>query len=141
MRSNTVRASEMLRNGNFTCVVTNGEIFHTSTERGVKPLLSWLDDKVDVKGFCAADKVVGKAAAFLYVLLGVAEVYADVISKASVEVFEKYGVDYHYETLVDAIRNRTNTGCCPMEQATKNVNSPNDAYNVIKETLKKLSSV
>lgn len=131
----------MLKNGNFTCVVTNGEIFHTSSERGVKPLLLWLDDNVDMNDYCAADKVVGKAAAFLYVLLGVAEVYGGVISKASVEVFEKYGVEYHYDTLVDAIRNRTNTGYCPMEQAVKNVTDPNDAYNVIKEALQKLSSV
>lgn len=141
MKNNTFIALEMLKNGNFTCVATNGEMFHTSTKKGVKPLLSWFDDKVDVNDFCAADKVVGKAAAFLYVLLGVTEVYACVISKASTEVFEKYGVEYYYDTLVDAIRNRTNTGYCPMEQAVKNVNIPDDAYIVIKETLQKLSSV
>lgn len=59
----------------------------TSTERGVKPLLQWLDGENSVKGFSAVDKVVGRAAAFLYVLLEVKEVYAGVMSEGAAHYF------------------------------------------------------
>ncbi len=138
MKDNLLKAREMLKNGGYTCVITNGDNFYTSAERGVKPLLSWYDSKLDVKGYVAADKVVGKAAAFIYVLLGVSCVYADVMSKGAAEVFEEYGIDYLYTTLTDAIINRTNTGFCPMEQAVRDITVPTDAPDVIKQALKKL---
>lgn len=42
-----------------------GSTIYISTERGVKPLIDRIDDGTDLQGFSAADKVVGKAAAFL----------------------------------------------------------------------------
>lgn len=138
MQNNLKKAKELLKSGNYTCVVTNGEEVFTSTDRGVKPLLSWLDDGKNFDGFVVVDKVVGKAAAYIYVLLKVPCVYADVMSKKAVEVFENYGIEYSYGNLVDAIRNRSNTGYCPMEQAVSDISSPLDAITAIKETLKKL---
>jgi len=138
MKNNLAKAKELLKSGNYTCVVTNGKDVFTSTDRGVKPLLSWFDDGEDFADFVVADKVVGKAAAYIYVLLKVSYVYADVMSKKATEVFEKWGVDYSGGVLVDAIRNRTNTGYCPMEQAVADISSPSDAITAIKETLNKL---
>ena len=83
MDRNLVYAKELLEKENFTCVLWYGEHLYTSRERGVKPLLEWLDQGLDLSSFSAADKVVGKAAAFLYVLLGVSRVYASVISEAA----------------------------------------------------------
>ncbi|MBR5273199.1 MAG: DUF1893 domain-containing protein [Clostridia bacterium] len=138
--SNIIKAKEILNSGKYTCVLVDGDSVYTSTERGVKPLLTWLDDVIYLKGYSAADKVVGKAAAFLYVLLGVEEVYASVISKPSVEVFQTYGIKFSYDTLVDAIKNRTDTGFCPMEQAVKDISSPSNALKAVKETLKNLNT-
>ena len=140
METNLTKAKELLKSGNYTCVVTNGEDVFTSTERGVKPLLSWFDDGEDFSGFVVADKVVGKAAAFIYVLFGVSHVYADIMSEKATDVFEKYDVEYTYGILVDAIKNRTNTGYCPMEQAVINISSPFDAVTAIEETLEKLTT-
>lgn len=139
MQSNLKRAKELLSSSNYTCVVTNGDNVLTSIERGVKPLLSWFDSGYSFKGYCAADKVVGRAAAYLYVVLGIDFVYADVMSKKAAEVLEEHAIDYSYGTLVDAIINRTNTGFCPMEQAVSEIFSPSDAITAIRETLKRLS--
>ena len=68
------RAREIFDSGDYTCVLCKGEVTLTSTERGVKPLLNWLDGENVLKGFSAADKVVGRAAAFLYILMEVKEV-------------------------------------------------------------------
>ena len=92
MNSNLTRAIEQLNSGVCTCVLCKEDIVCTSTERGVKPLLNWLDRGVDLHGFSAADKVVGKAAAFLYVLLGVKEVYAPVMSESAIYTLAGNGV-------------------------------------------------
>lgn len=85
MKTDAERAMEQLAVGGWTAVLCrDGELF-VSRERGVKPLLDWLDSGRDFRGFSAADKVVGKAAAFLYVLLGVREVRAPVMSGGAAE--------------------------------------------------------
>lgn len=137
--SNINKAKEILQNGGFTCVLTDGEKLFTSNKRGVAPLLEWYDSGNCFKNFSAADKVVGKAAAFLYVLLGVKEVFALVISKAALSVFEDYKIPVEYAELVPAIKNRTNTGFCPMESATKDVENPQKAVEVVKNKLRELS--
>ena len=132
MKTDLKKAAELLRGGDYTCVLYRGDTIYKSHERGVKPLLQWLDNGTDLKGFSAADKVVGKAAAFLYVLLGVCEVYAPVMSKAAAEVLKKNGVRPQYDTLADRIQNRTGTGLCPMEQAVFDEQDPKEALKIIK---------
>lgn len=122
----------VLNSGPYTCVACRGDVIHTSTERGVKPLLDWLDNKIDLKGFSAADKVVGKAAAFLYVLLGAAEVYAPVMSESAIDTLAGNGVQPYFKQSVKHIINRTGTGFCPMEEAVMDITEPAAAVTAIK---------
>lgn len=138
MNDNLKKAAELLRNGNYTFAASDGENVIISSERGVKPLLELLDGRENLHGFSAADKVIGKAAAFLYVLLKPDEIYTGVISKPALEVLKKYGVKIQYDLLTEAIRNRVNTGFCPMETAVKNTEDPGDALVLIRETLFKI---
>ena len=71
---NLLKAQHFLESGNHTCVVCKEDSIYTTSQRGVAPLLNWLDDGVDLKGYSAADRVVGRGAAFLYCLLGVKEI-------------------------------------------------------------------
>lgn len=139
MNKNLEKAKELLVTEELTCCFTDGERIYKSKDRGVKPLLFYLDEGIDPTGICAADKVIGKAAAFLYVLLGIKCIYADVISEKALEVFKKYSVDISYSTCVPAIRNRTDTGFCPMETAVGSIDEPAQALLAIKEKLKELS--
>lgn len=137
MNQNTLKAKELLQSRECTCVLVKDNSIYESCERGVKPLLQWLESNTDLNGYSAADKVVGRAAAYLYVLMGIKEIYADVISEPSLAVLRKYGIKVTYGLLVNAIRNRTNTGFCPMEQATMNSDTPQEALNAIKSALAK----
>ena len=121
-----------------TCAMIKGETLLRSTRRGVAPLLEWLQSGADCRGAFAADKVVGKAAAYLYVLLNVREVYAKVLSEAAEEVFLRFGIPYTYESRVAAIRNRDGTGFCPMEQAVWDTKEPQKAYEQILQKLEEL---
>ena len=92
MKNDLDKARSLLGTGAYTCVVCRADRVYTATERGVKPLLSWLDNRTDLTGFSAADRVVGRATAFLYCLLGVKEVYAKVMSKPAAEVLVSGGL-------------------------------------------------
>ena len=100
MKGDWERAAGLLAARGYTCVLCKGEKVYTSTARGVGPLIRWLDEKTDLNGFCAADKVVGKAAAALYVLLGVAAVYAPVMSGMAVQMLEEHGIEVRYDQCV-----------------------------------------
>ena len=133
------KAREMLTQGGYTCVVCHGEEIITDHRRGVRPLLEFLEQPRDWSCFCAADKVVGKAAAFLYQLLGVRALYAQVVSEPAAAVLQEAGIDLAYGTLVPAIRNRTDTGFCPMETAVWEITKPDEALPVLKTTLDNLT--
>lgn len=135
MNKDLTEAKNRLIEGGYTCVVMKNEQIYTSMERGVKPLLTWLDDGVDLQGYSAADKVIGKGAAMLYVLLGVKEIYATVISEPAKATLEQYGIEVSYDQCVEGIRNRTHTGPCPMEDAVKGIDNPEEALQAIRDKL------
>ncbi len=133
------RAIELL-NGHkeYTCVFVKRETVFTSTRNGIAPLLSFVEEGKDVSSFSVADRIVGKAASLLYVDLKIEEVYGEVMSFRGKEILEKYRIPYSYKNLVEGIRNRTNTGSCPMEMAVKDIEDPSQASKILKETIDKL---
>lgn len=135
MKNDTMKARALLEAEGYTCVVCRETVMHTAMERGVKPLLNWLDSDLDLKGFCAADKVVGRATAFLYCLLGVQEVYAHVMSRPAAEVLASHGISSYAEVLTDGIINRKGTGPCPFEAAVMEIRDAGEALEAIRNKL------
>lgn len=131
-------AKRILTAQDLTCVLYHNGEQRCSTQRGVAPLLQWLDDEHSYQGFSAADRVVGNGAAYLYVLLGVKAVYGAVISESALQTLRQYGIAVLYDTLTPAIQNRTKTGLCPIEQAIAGVSSPDDALTAIRTRLQSL---
>lgn len=132
-------AREILEEKGYTCVLKKGDTIHTATERGVKPLVRWLTEGIDVRGFSAADKVVGKATAYLYVLLGVKEVYAHIMSASAREVLARHGITAVQGKLVENIINRQGTGICPFEAAVLDIHSPEAALTAIREKMQEMN--
>ena len=126
------KARNLLDTGNYTCVVCRGDTVFTTTQRGVAPLLTWLDSKTDLTGFSAADRVVGRGAAFLYCLLGVKEVYAHVMSNPAAEVLRAHGIHVSANRFVEGIVNRQGTGPCPFEAAVMDIRDPEEALIAIR---------
>ena len=132
------RAKARLAEGDCTLAVCRGEQMYTDTRRGVAPLLAMLDSGKDFSGFSAADKVVGKAAAFLYLRLGVVTVYAAVMSRPAYDLLNSHGVSAFCDTLAEAIRNRAGDGFCPMETVTRELSDPLEAETAIRARLAEL---
>ena len=138
MDNNLLKARKLLLSGDYTCVVCREETVYTTTHRGVAPLLNWLDEGLDLTDFSAADRVVGRGAAFLYCLLGVKEVYALVMSRPAAEVLQSHGILADAGTFVEGIINRTGTGPCPFEAAVMDIQDTQEALNAIRMTRRKL---
>ena len=138
MSADLTRACALLAQGDCTVALCRGDVTYTDTHRGVAPLLALLDTAADAAGFSAADKVVGKGAAFLYLRLGVAAVYAPVMSEGAYALLTSHGVATTCDTLVPAIRNRAGDGICPMEQAVAGITDPAEAECAIRAKLAQL---
>ncbi len=131
--------NELKKGKNTIVLVSNNDIFKSS-ERGVAPLLRLVQSEKNYSSYSAADKVIGKAAAFLYIILDIKKVHGNIISKLAANIFDKYNVEYTYNILVENIKNRTNTGFCPMESAVKDLLNPQEAVEAIKYKLKELNN-
>ncbi len=138
MSQDLEQAKRQLSTGQYTVVLCQNGQQLDSTLRGVRPLLSWLDDGTDLMGFSAADKVVGRGAAFLYQLLGVRAVYGQVMSTGAVKILRAGGIETSWGVLTETIMNRQKNGACPIELATGNIQEPENALFIIRATLEQL---
>ena len=89
----------ILHEGQSTCVIKNSSGIHTFTNRGVADLYDLYTDNPEfLAGASVADKAVGKAAASLMILGGVASVYTDVISSPSLTMMRKANGSIRFAT-------------------------------------------
>ena len=130
--SDLEKAKALLSGGGYTCVLCRGDAVHTATARGVRPLVDWLDSGLDLAGFSAADKVVGRATAFLYVLLGVRAVHSLVMSTPARKALEEGGIAASCDREVAGIINRRGDGPCPFEEAVLDIREPAEALTAIR---------
>ena len=138
MTTDLLNARSLLDTGAYTCVVCQDHTTYTATDRGVKPLLNWVNEGISLTDFSAADRVVGRATAFLYVLLGVKEVYAQVMSRPAAQVLECSGITAHAGKLVEGIINRRGDGPCPFEAAVLEIRDPAEALTAIRTKMTQL---
>lgn len=129
----------MLHTGGYSCVVAHGDRIRTFTQRGVADLYDLLTQEPDfLNGASIADKVIGKAAASLMVLGQVKEVYTHIISTPALQLLEKAGINVDYDEVVDHIINRDRTGWCPLEQASRDLQSAKEILPVIEKFISNL---
>ena len=95
---------------------------------------------VDLADYSVADKVVGKAAAMLFVKCGIKQVFAKTLSQNGKKILERFGIPYEYETLTEKIINRDGTDICPMEKTVLNIEDIEEGYTALKNKLKQLSA-
>ena len=129
---------DIFKNEGLTCIVYKDNIIYKSKDRGVKPLLELVNNNINVNGYNSIDKVIGKAATFLYIILGVNNIYAEIISEPAYKLLLENNVNIKYEVLVPFIINRAKNGRCPMEEAVLNINDKNEALAAINKKVLEL---
>lgn len=135
------KAVEMLVREGCTCVVCGEGVTLASELRGVSPLTNWIDCGAATAGCCAADRVVGRAAALLFAYMGIVGVHAQVMSEPALSVLEARGIVARYDRLVPYIANRAGDGRCPMEAATEGIDDPARALAAVRAKQAELRAV
>lgn len=136
MNHDLEKAVDLLKG--HSCAAVYGEKYMVSDENGIRPLINWLTDpQSPLNGAYVADKIVGRAAAFLFVYAGVKAVYGDVMSEKAMAVLQEAGIPYDYGKPVPYIINRRGDGMCPMEQKVENVQTADEAYIILKNAVQK----
>ncbi|MDE5796740.1 MAG: DUF1893 domain-containing protein [Muribaculaceae bacterium] len=111
-----IELTDILHKEDCSCVICKDSRISMFRQRGVKDLLYLLKSESGIlQGAMIADKVVGKGAAAIMTLGGVASVYADIISIPALELLEKAHIPVTYGIVVPNIINRAGTGICPIE--------------------------
>lgn len=124
-----VKSILLEKNASLVVCYKNGDIreYYQDRIKDIKAIL--MQDKNLLKDAIIADKVIGKVAASILTVAGVKEIYADVISKFAIPVLEENGIKYEYNKKVEYIKNKDNTGMCPMENKYKDQIDINVIYN------------
>lgn len=115
---NIARLIDLLHEERCSLVVgdTRGNT-RTFWQKGVRDLEYLLDhEPATLRGAAVADKVVGKAAAGMMACAGVAEVYADVLSRKAVPLLDANNIKYSFARLVDQIIIADGDTRCPLEK-------------------------
>ncbi len=126
---------EKLENEAYSCIVLkDGEVKQTAMGKGILPLLRiHIDHLEDLEGSIVGDKVIGKAAAMILLCSKVRGVYAKMISKDALKRLEVENIKVGYKTLVEEIRNASDTDCCPMEKLMRGVENAEEGVAKLKQ--------
>lgn len=133
-------AIDLLNAESLTCVILGKSQTLRFRLRGIRPLTDTLRDCPEaLKDAFVADRIIGKAAAMLAVAGGAKAVFGEVMSESGLQMLQSHGIEAQYGTLTASIRNRENTGLCPMEQTVLTLDDPKDALPALLQTLRRLA--
>lgn len=136
-------AKKILLEENMTLVIVKNEkVIYKSKEKGIKPLyIAVTTLKETIKGSCAADRVVGKAAAWLYTYLDIKRLYCEIISKEGKKKLIEKNIGLEFTKEVEYIKNRTKTDMCPVEKISKDENDFDNLLINIRKFLESIKSI
>jgi hypothetical protein len=132
-------AREAISNSdNSIVVVQYGKIWKQVKGDGVKPFLELIEDMgEDIHGTVVGDRILGKASAMLCRYSKVKGVYSPQGTKTGIALLIMGGVPCQVDQLIPFIKNRDGSDMCPFEKMLEGVDTPKEAYKVLKEKIMK----
>lgn len=122
-------------------IVKEGRVIFSSDGKGIKPIYTALNEfKDELRGSSIADKVVGKAAAMICAYADIKELDTKLISENAISVLENTSIIYNYEKSVPYIKNRDQSGMCPVETLSLKVNNIDELLIGISNFLKSINN-
>ena len=122
---------KFLKEGGSLLVVKDNEIIFESKDNYLEPLIECVGKYKDLMaGAWAYDKLLGNAAALLFVYAKVKGVYSLTGSKAGIETLKKHDIDCVVEKTIDCVLNDQGNDLCPMERLVSG-KSPQEFYQQV----------
>lgn len=123
--------------GHSICLCRDGEYF-TDDGRGISPMIRLIEEGRDLHGYAVADIIVGKAAAMIFIKVGIREVYGEVMSRAGYDCLQQHDIPCAYGKLTEKIINRKGDGICPMEQTVALIDDPEEGTIALQQRMMEL---
>ena len=125
-------------NGHSICLCRDGEII-TDDGRGISPMMKFIAEGKVLTGYSAADLIVGKATAMLFVKAGIVCVHGKTMSESGKAYLDTHGIPCTYDILTEKIINRQGTDICPMEKAVMNIDDTEKGYEALRIRLESIA--
>jgi hypothetical protein len=121
----------LIDDGFSVVVAKDGVIVERRKGSGIGPIVKLLDEN-KFEDAIVVDKIVGRAAAAVFVIGKVKKVHAFVMSKGAEELLKKHGIECSAEKLTEKIINREKSDICPMEKAVSSLSDPEEMVQALK---------
>lgn len=127
-------ARDVIQTSDYSVVVIkNNQIICKKKGNGIRPILESIEELGEnVHGCIIADRVLGKASAFLCLYSKAKAVYSPQATKTAIALLLISGIPSQADCLIPRIKNRDGTDMCPFEKMLKNISSPEEAYKILK---------
>jgi hypothetical protein len=117
-------------------LVKNSHPMVVSNDHGLKkPLEIASTSPHAADGAAVADRIVGKAAALIYVFLKVRSVFARTISQEGYNILKKHLVEAKMDMIIPRIIGKDGEHICIFERAVQNVNDPKEANTILNKII------
>ena len=130
-------ARELLLKTDFSIVVIkNGNILTKKQGVGIRPILEVIEElKEEMKDSIIGDRILGKASALLCKYVKAKGVYSPQATKTAIALLITAGIPIQIDGMVPYIKNKSGDGVCPFEKMLIDVDSPEEAYNILKKNV------
>jgi len=127
-------AKQRLKQKNLALVIAKqGRVIFETSSHGIGGLLKAIEELGnEMKDSSVADKIVGKAAALLFIHAGVFAVFAVTASEKAIQAMKDNNVLYEFENRVPHILNSERSDICPFEKLVISLSNPKKAYERLK---------
>lgn len=125
--------------GHSICLCKKGKLI-ISDGRGISPMMKFIAENKELNGYSAADIIVGKAAAILFVKAGISCVHGRTMSESGKAYLESHGILCTYGILTEKIINRNGTDICPMEKTVADIYDSENGYEALRKRVKEMQT-
>jgi hypothetical protein len=132
-------ARDIISNEDCSVVVVKyGKIWKKIKGEGVKPMLEVIEEMgEDIYESVIGEKILGKASALLCRYAKVSGVYSPQGTKTAIALLIMGGIPCQIDQMMPFIQNENCDEICPFEKMLKDVESPDEAYRILKDKLMK----
>lgn len=127
--------SYFTKNNLSLLVYKEKEIIFSSKEKRIRPLFVCVRDN-NLEACSAIDKIIGEAAALLFIYGKIKEVHAKTMSKGALVLLQDNKITVTYDVLVENILNDDRTDICPMEKLARKIKEPEKFFEELKKIIK-----
>lgn len=115
-------------------VVKNGDVLIKKKGDGIRPILEVIEElKEEIQGSIVGDRILGKASALLCRYSKIKGVYSPQATKTAIAVLIIAGIPSQIDEMIPYIKNRGGSDVCPFEKMLSGIDSPEEAYEILKE--------